>query len=73
MPGGLPERHLAFADALEADSYSSLHHDLTHGHAMELEALLGEVVRRSTRAGLAAPMSEALYAVLQPWQLHNRR
>ena len=73
LPGGLPERHLAFADALEADSYSSLHHDLTHGHAMELEALLGEVVRRSTRAGLAAPMSEALYAVLQPWQLHNGR
>jgi len=73
LPGDLPDRHLAFADGLEAGSYSSLHHDLTHGHAMELEALLGEVVRRSTRAGLAAPMSEALYAVLQPWQLRNRR
>jgi ketopantoate reductase len=40
---------------------------------MELEALLGEVLRRGGRAGVATPMSEALYAVLQPWQLRNRR
>jgi 2-dehydropantoate 2-reductase len=73
LPVGLPDRHLAFADALEAGSYSSLHHDLTHGRAMELEALLGQVVRRGTRAGVATPMSEALYAVLQPWQLRNSR
>ena len=39
---------------------------------MELEALLGEVVRRGARAGVATPMSQTLYAVLQPWQLRNR-
>ncbi len=72
LPTDLPDRHLAFADGLEAGGYSSLHYDLTHGRPMELEALLGEVVRRGARAGVATPMSQALYAVLQPWQLRNR-
>jgi 2-dehydropantoate 2-reductase len=73
LPADLPDRHLAFADGLDAASYSSLHHDLTHGHAMELEALLGEVVRRGSLAAAATPMSEALYAILQPWQLRNHQ
>jgi 2-dehydropantoate 2-reductase len=73
LPADLPDRHLAFADGLEFGGYSSLHHDLTHGDAMELEALLGEVVRRGTRAAVPTPMSEALYAMLQPWQLRNRQ
>jgi len=73
LPADLPDRHLAFADELEAGGYSSLHHDLTHGHPMELEALLGEAIRRGARAGVATPMSQALYAVLQPWQLRNQQ
>ena len=68
---GLPERHLAFADSLEAGSYSSLYHDLDRGGAAELEALLGEVTRRAARTGASVPMSEALYAVLQPWDLRS--
>jgi len=73
LPADLPDRHLAFADGLEPGGYSSLHHDLTHGHPMELEALLGEAIRRGARAGVATPMSQALYAVLQPWQLRNQQ
>lgn len=72
LPADLPDRHVAFADGLDAGGYSSLHHDLTHGNAMELEALLGEVVRRGARAAVATPMSDALYAVLQPWQLRTK-
>jgi 2-dehydropantoate 2-reductase len=72
LPADLPDRHLTFTDGLDPDGYSSLHHDLTHGHAMELDALLGEVVRRGARAQVATPMSEALYAVLQPWQLRSQ-
>lgn len=71
LPADLPGRHLAFAGTLEHGSYSSLYHDLSQGHPMELEALLGEVTRRGERAGVATPMSQALYAVLQPWQLRN--
>ena len=73
LPADVPERHVAFTDGLEPGGYSSLHHDLTHGHAMELDSLLGEVVRRGARAGVATPMSEALYAVLQPWDLRADR
>jgi ketopantoate reductase len=36
------------------------------GRPMELEALLGEVVRRGLRAGVATPVSEILYGVLLP-------
>jgi 2-dehydropantoate 2-reductase len=73
LPTDLPDRYLAFADGLPADVTSSLHHDLTHGNRMELEALLGDVVRRGERTAVDTPMSEALYAVLQPWQLRNSR
>jgi 2-dehydropantoate 2-reductase len=73
LPDELPDRYLAFADGLAADSYSSLHHDLTHGNPMELDALLGEVVRRGAAAGVPTPMSDALYAVLQPWHIRNSR
>jgi ketopantoate reductase len=34
---------------------------------MELEALLGEVVRRGARRGVDVPASKAVYGVLQPW------
>jgi 2-dehydropantoate 2-reductase len=72
LPVDLPDRHLGLADRLEPGSYSSLHHDLTRGNRMELQALLGEVVRRGAAAGVATPMSDALYAVLQPWEIRNR-
>jgi 2-dehydropantoate 2-reductase len=63
----LPQRTLAFADALEPGGFSSLHHDLVSGRRMELDALLGEVVRRGERLGVAVPASRAVYGVLQPW------
>jgi 2-dehydropantoate 2-reductase len=72
LPTDLADKHIAFADGLGASTYSSLHYDLTHGKPMELEALLGEVVRRGEQARVATPMSESLYAVLQPWDLRNR-
>lgn len=71
LPDDLPDRHLGFIDGLEPDSYSSLYHDLTHGNPMELDALHGAVVRRGAAAGVPTPMSEAVYAVLQPWQFRN--
>lgn len=67
LPEDLPDKTLGFADALDPGSTSSLHHDLVHGHRMELDALLGEVVRRGDRLGVAVPASRALYGVLQPW------
>ena len=59
LPADLPDRTLGFADALEPGGGSSLYHDLVHGRRMELDTLLGEVIRRGelealtcARAGL---------------------
>lgn len=67
LPADLPDRALALADGLGPDSYSSLHHDLVSGNRMELDTLLGEVVRRGERHGVEVPTTRAVYGVLQPW------
>ena len=72
VPQAAQERALALAQALPG-SFSSLHDDLVAGRRMELEALHGFVVRRAAQHGLAVPMSEAVYAILQPWAIRNQR
>lgn len=67
LPADLPAQTLAFADALEPGAHSSLHHDLVHGRPMELDALLGEAIRRAEHRGVEVPTSRAVYGVLQPW------
>ncbi len=64
LPGDLVERHLAAAHALAPTLYSSLHDDLVGGRRIELEANLGELVRRAGRVGVPSPASAALYAVI---------
>jgi 2-dehydropantoate 2-reductase len=71
LPDGLLDRQLALIDSLEPGGYSSLHHDVTQGKPTELDSLLGEVVRRGARVGVPTPTCEALYAVLEPWQIRN--
>lgn len=73
VPQAAQERALALAQAAEPGSFSSLHDDLAAGRRMELEALHGFVVRRAAQHGLAVPTSEAVYAILQPWAIRNRR
>lgn len=69
--GGVVDQQVGFAAGLPADSYSSLHHDLTSGRRMELDALHGSVVRRADRAGLDVPACRAVLAVLEPWARRN--
>ncbi|HEX2774228.1 MAG TPA: 2-dehydropantoate 2-reductase [Micromonosporaceae bacterium] len=64
-------RQLEFAASLPPDSYSSLHHDLVTSRRMELDALHGTVIRRAARAGVPVPASDAIYAILRPWELRN--
>ena len=73
VPQTAKERALALAQAIEPGSFSSLHDDLVAGRRMELEALHGFVVRRAAQHGLAVPVSEAVYAILQPWAICNQR
>lgn len=58
---------LAFCDTLPEGMSSSMHHDLQHGHRLELDWLSGEVVRRGRALGVATPFNEAVCAVLEPW------
>lgn len=67
LPDDLADRHLAFADGLEADSYSSLHYDMSHGKRMELEGLHGTLVRRAERHGLEVPVTRVVHALLLPF------
>jgi 2-dehydropantoate 2-reductase len=54
------------AAAIAPDAYSSLHHDLTQGKRLELEALHGHAVRLGERYGVSTPMVFAVYAALKP-------
>ena len=73
LPDGTVSRWMEFAAELGADSYSSLHYDMTHTKPMELEALHGTVVRRGKENEVDVPMNEAVYAILRPWAQRNRR
>ncbi len=66
LPDDLVERHAAGAAGLDPGMYSSLYDDLVAGRRMELDALLGELVRRAARDGVPVPAASTLYAVLLP-------
>lgn len=61
------ERQLAFVDTLPAGMKASMLHDLEAGRALELPWLAAAVVRRSERAGLAAPANRFVAAALGPY------
>jgi 2-dehydropantoate 2-reductase len=59
---------LAYLDNSPATSRSSMMMDLVAGRPIEIEALLGSVVRRGRAAGVPTPVMEALYGVLKPFE-----
>ena len=59
-------RCMGFLDALGANAYTSLYHDLSIGKRLELEALHGHALRLGERHGIATPMLFAVYAALRP-------
>jgi 2-dehydropantoate 2-reductase len=67
------DQKTAFAATLEPGSFSSLHHDLSTGHRLELDALHGELLRRAHRHHLDLPASKVVYALLKPWELASRQ
>lgn len=67
LPTDTTEEWVSFAQELDAESYSSLHYDLTHEKAMELDGLNAAVVRHAAETDVDVPMNEAVTAVLRPW------
>lgn len=68
----LVDQKTAFSEQLAPGSFSSLHHDLTTGRRLELDALHGELTRRAARHRISVPVSETIYALLRPWELARR-
>jgi 2-dehydropantoate 2-reductase len=68
VPPDVRAQKLAYLDNTPAASRSSMMMDLVAGRPIELEALLGSVVRRGETHGLATPVMETLYAVLKPFE-----
>lgn len=69
LPDDVVEQKTAFAETFEPGSFSSLHHDLISGHRLELDALFGELTRRARRRAISVPASDAIYALLRPWEI----
>ena len=61
------ERISSYVAALPGSMRSSLLIDLSQGKRIEVEQLQGSVVRRAARAGVPAPITSTLYAMLKPW------
>lgn len=59
-----PERTLVAYETLPPDSGSSMFYDRVAGRPLELDALTGAVLRAARRHGLAAPLNEAMLALL---------
>jgi 2-dehydropantoate 2-reductase len=57
---------MRYLDASPGASRSSMMMDVLAGRAIEVEALLGSVVRRGRARGVPTPIMEALYGVLKP-------
>jgi 2-dehydropantoate 2-reductase len=66
LAGGLVDRVAGYIDQIPPTTRSSLLIDLQQGKPIEVEALVGAVVRRGERHGVSTPIIAALYAVLRP-------
>jgi 2-dehydropantoate 2-reductase len=70
LPADAADRAIAFARKLQPEMRSSLAHDLERGNRLEVEALMGAVVRHGAAAGVPTPLNGAIYACLLP---HHHR
>ena len=63
---GVLKRIVAYLDRLDPNVRSSLLIDLQAGKPLEVDALLGSVVRRGLKRRVKTPVMAALYAALKP-------
>ena len=68
IAAALFDRVVGYLDALPPSTRSSLLIDLSQGKRIEVEALLGSIVRRAAALGVSIPITRTLYAVLKPYE-----
>jgi 2-dehydropantoate 2-reductase len=71
VPEAYADEQVTFTDTLPAGMSSSMLHDLSMGHRLELPWLGGAVVAMGEQAGVATPYNRALAAVLEPYAAGN--
>jgi 2-dehydropantoate 2-reductase len=70
LPMDAVERAIAFARKLQPEMRSSLAYDLERGNRLEVDTLMGAVVRYGAEVSVSTPLNAAIYACLLP---HHRR
>jgi 2-dehydropantoate 2-reductase len=66
------EQKMKYLDAVPGTMRTSLMVDLSSGRPLELDALIGTVIRRGRSAGIATPVASAIYGILSPFELGAR-
>jgi 2-dehydropantoate 2-reductase len=66
IPADTVERTMGAVRRLHPGMRSSLAHDLAHGNRLEVDALMGAVVRYGAEVGVPTPLNAAIYACLLP-------
>jgi len=61
------ERTMTLARGFHPDTRSSLAYDLAQGNRLEVETLVGAVVRYGRELGVPTPLAFAIYACLKPY------
>jgi 2-dehydropantoate 2-reductase len=60
-------------DHFPALGRSSLAKDFSEGKPVELDGLIGAVVRMGKEVGVPTPVNDVIYAILKPWAERNSR
>jgi 2-dehydropantoate 2-reductase len=60
------EQKRRYLDGAPGTMRTSMMVDITSGRPLELEALIGSIVRRGRTAGISTPVVSALYGILKP-------
>ena len=68
FPSDHAERTFALLKGLPAPMYASMHHDLSAGKPLELEGLIGTLVRRGHQHEIPTPFHAFAYACLKPYE-----
>jgi 2-dehydropantoate 2-reductase len=58
---------------LDANSRSSLYHDLTHHKPLEIDALSGTVVKLGKQLGIPTPVHSVIFSALLPYHIKHQR
>ncbi len=67
IPDTFGDELKALMDSFPPDYRASMYHDLANGRRMELDDIIGVIVRLGEKAGVPTPLTFAAYASLKPY------